>query len=71
MAKVFLIVVVLVGLAVLGLSVQVIFKKSHKFPDFHIGRNKNMKKLGIGCATSFDKQEQATAWEEESARKKK
>jgi hypothetical protein len=55
---------VLVGLAVFGLAIQVIFKKDHKFPDTHVGHNKNMKKLGITCATSMDKIEQSKARKE-------
>lgn len=59
--KLVLVVAGLVGLAVFGLALQIIFKKSHKFPEMHIGRNPEMKKKGISCATSFDKEEQAKA----------
>jgi hypothetical protein len=59
--KIILLVVGLVGLAVFGLAIQVIFKKSHKFPDMHIGQNQHMKRLGVGCATGFDKEEQQKA----------
>ena len=49
---------VLIGLGLLGLAVQVIFKKDHKFPNTHIGGNKNMLSRGITCAQSWDKIEQ-------------
>lgn len=53
-----LIVVVLLGLAFLGLAIQIIFSKRKKFPNMHIGGNKNMLERGITCATSWDKMEQ-------------
>jgi hypothetical protein len=59
-----LVVIGLIALAVLGLAVQIIFKKDHSFPDTHVGHNKNMKKLGITCATSMDKIEQSKARKE-------
>jgi hypothetical protein len=59
-----LVVIGLLAIAVLGLAVQVIFKKDHRFPDTHVGHNKNMKKLGITCATSMDKIEQSKAKKE-------
>lgn len=53
-----LIVIALIGIGVLGLAVQIIFKKDHKFPEINVGGNKNMKKRGITCAQSWDKMEQ-------------
>lgn len=53
-----LIVIGLVSLAVLGLAIQILFSKRKKFPETHIGKNPNMKGLGITCATTFDKIEQ-------------
>ncbi|HKM94140.1 MAG TPA: hypothetical protein VJY41_10845 [Prolixibacteraceae bacterium] len=53
-----LIVVGLVGLAFFGLAIQIIFRKTHKFPNMHIGGNKNMLERGITCAQSWDKNEQ-------------
>ena len=44
----FLLVVILVGIAVAGLSIGVIVKG--KFPDTHVEHNEEMKKLGITCA---------------------
>ncbi|MGM0650638.1 MAG: hypothetical protein ACQES1_09060 [Bacteroidota bacterium] len=43
---------VLVGLSVLGLGIQIFFSKKKKFPSNHIGANKNMRDLGIRCASA-------------------
>lgn len=53
-----IVVVVLMGLVFLGLAIQVIFKKSHEFPNTHIGGNEHLKKRGVTCATTWDKMEQ-------------
>ncbi len=54
--KVFLLAIVIVAIAVVGLAISIIVKKNGKFPELHIGRNKELKKRGISCATSQDKQ---------------
>jgi hypothetical protein len=56
-----LVVVVLLVLAFLGLAIKVIFSRSKKFPNIHIGSNKDMKSRGITCAQSWDKIEQRNA----------
>ena len=53
MFQVFLIVAVLVAIAVAGLSIGILIKG--KFPDTHVGRNADMKKLGITCAKNDSK----------------
>lgn len=53
-----LIAAVLLGIAFLGLAIQIIFKKSHKFPNMHVGSNKNFSQQGITCAQTWDKMEQ-------------
>lgn len=47
---------VIVLLAVLLLGIRVFFTKRGKFPNIHIGQNKSMRKKGIGCVTSQDKE---------------
>jgi hypothetical protein len=42
--------IALLGLCVAGLAITILVKKNGKFPDTEIGRNKNMRKLGIRCA---------------------
>lgn len=56
-----LVVVVLLALAFLGLGIQAFFSKKKKFPNTHIGGNKNMLERGVTCATSWDKIEQRNA----------
>ncbi len=33
----------------IGLAFNILFRKNGKFPAYEIGRNKDMKKLGITC----------------------
>lgn len=49
---------ILIGIGLLGMAVQILFSKKHKFPNTHIGGNPNMIKHGITCAQSWDKIEQ-------------
>lgn len=56
-----LVVVGLLAIAFLGLAIQVIFKSDHKFPNMHIGSNKNLSTRGITCAQSWHKIEQKNA----------
>lgn len=44
----------IVALAFILLGIKVIFVKGGKFPNTHIGANKEMKKRGISCALSTD-----------------
>jgi len=53
--KVFLITVILVGLCLLGLCINIIFKKDGKFPDGEISHNKELKKRGIMCAQAEER----------------
>ena len=41
---------VLMALCMAGLAIRILLKKDGRFPETHVGRNKNMKKLGITCA---------------------
>ena len=51
--------VILMGIVVVGLAIQILFKRGGKFPNTHIGANKYMKARGVTCAQTFDKMEQA------------
>ena len=53
-----LLAVILVVLAVLGLSLRILVKEGGKFPDIHIGRNKYLAGRGIHCARTQDRMEQ-------------
>ena len=45
---------VLIGLALVGLGISMLFKKGGKFPETHIGKSKAMKERGITCANTTD-----------------
>ncbi len=53
--KVILLSIVLVGIVFVLMSISMLIKKNGKFPNMHIGSNKEMQKRGISCATSQDK----------------
>ena len=50
-----LIVIGLIAVAMLLLSVGVIFRKDHRFRSQHIHENERMRKDGIHCALAEDK----------------
>jgi len=57
--KVILLTVVIVAIALLGLAVQILFKKGGKFPNTHVGGNKYLKSKGVTCIQTYDKIEQS------------
>ncbi len=57
--KLLLITVVLVAIVFVLMAISIIIKKNGKFPNLHIGSNKDMQKRGISCATTQDRQAQA------------
>lgn len=61
MWKVFLIVVLMLLAGVALLSVSIWAKKDGKFPNIHVGKNPAMRKHGIGCVESQDRQAQKTS----------
>lgn len=58
MWKTFLTVTLLLLAAVALLSVNILIKKNGRFPNIHVGSNPAMRKRGIGCVESQDKQAQ-------------
>ncbi|MDR0981847.1 MAG: hypothetical protein LBM07_01210 [Culturomica sp.] len=50
----FTIVLFFIGLSLVLLGVGILIKKGGKFPETHIGKNKEMKKRGIHCVQSGD-----------------
>ena len=58
MWKTFLTVVILLLAAVALLSANILLKKNGKFPNIHVGSNPAMRKRGIGCVESQDRQAQ-------------
>ena len=58
---------VIVGIALIGLCFNLIFRKK-PFPETHVGHNKEMKKRGIMCVKAMDALEQKNAWEKENGK---
>lgn len=56
---IFLVALVLIAIAFVGLAISILIKKKGKFPNIHIGSNKNLRDKGITCAQTYDKTEQA------------
>ncbi|MCK4631521.1 MAG: hypothetical protein KAT40_08760 [Bacteroidales bacterium] len=48
--KLFLITGVVIAVSFLAMGISIFVKKNGKFPSFEIGKNKEMRKLGITCA---------------------
>lgn len=55
--KMLLVVIALIAIAFAGLGITMLIKKGGKFPELHIGKNKNMRDKGITCANSTEKRE--------------
>lgn len=49
-----LVVIILVGLAMLGLSIRVILRKNGRFSSQHISQNKRMREKDIHCVNTQD-----------------
>lgn len=54
---IFILVVILLGLALVGLGITMLVKKNGKFPQTHIGKSQTMKDRGIHCANTTDRLE--------------
>lgn len=52
--KLLIISAILVGLAMAGLAITILFKPKGQFPDTHVGHNREMRKRGISCAQNTD-----------------
>ena len=58
MTETLLLSVLIIAIAVGLLSVKVIFKKNGRFPNTHVSGSKAMRKRGIGCVQSQDREAQ-------------
>lgn len=47
--KVFLAAILLIGICVIGMCFNIIFRKNGHFPKTEVHENENMRKLGIKC----------------------
>ena len=57
MLIVIILAIILLGVALVGLGINMIIKKNGKFPEIHFGKNKAMKERGIHCANTTDRLE--------------
>jgi hypothetical protein len=53
---VFVVALALVGLGVLGMCFNIIFRKDGKFPEYEVGSNKEMRKRGIKCVNEEERE---------------
>ncbi|WP_462317811.1 hypothetical protein [Marinilabilia sp.] len=53
--KLLLITIVLMAAITALFAIRILFQKNGKFPNTHIGGNRNMAKRGIYCASTQDK----------------
>ncbi len=58
MLKVFLLTLVIVGIAMLLLGVKIYFSKNGKFPNTHVSGNKYLREHKIYCVQTQDRMEQ-------------
>jgi len=52
--KLLVISLVFIIVAFAGLGISILIRSHGRFPETHVGRNKNMRKLGISCAQNTD-----------------
>jgi hypothetical protein len=52
--KLLIISILFLGIAFSGLAIRILLKSGGRFPETHIGKNKEMRKLGISCAQKTD-----------------
>lgn len=62
MIQTFFVSAILLIIGILILGFRIFFIKDGKFPNIHIGGNKGLKKQGISCATTQDRQAQKKAY---------
>ena len=55
MFKTLLFTLLIIAISIALLSITVIIKKNGKFPNTHVGGNKHMRKRGIKCVQSQDR----------------
>ena len=56
MFKTLLFTLLIIAISFALLAITIIIKKKGRFPNLHIGGNKEMRKRGIKCAQSQDKE---------------
>lgn len=57
MFKTILIAIAFLGVAILLFGIKIFFTKNGKFPNGHVSGNKEMRKRGVTCVQSQDREE--------------
>ena len=55
MIKVFLLTLLIVAVCMVLMAVTILIKKNGRFPNTHVGSNKEMRRRGIKCVEAQDK----------------
>ena len=55
MFKTLLLTTIIIAISIALLSITIILKKNGRFPNIHVGGNKEMRKRGIKCVQSQDR----------------
>jgi ribosomal protein L36 len=63
---IYLFAICLIGIAFLGLGLNIFFRKGASFPETEIGKNKVMRRMGITCV----KCDERVKWKQEQTAKK-
>ena len=53
--KLIIISIIVLGIGILGMNFNVIFRKNGRFPETEIEKNKEMRKRGIICASEMER----------------
>lgn len=48
--------IIILGIGVIGMCFNIIFRKNGKFPETEISHNENMRKMGIKCMREQDEE---------------
>ena len=59
MIETLIITVLIVAICLALLAIKIIFKKNGRFPNTHVSGSKAMRKRGIGCVQSQDREARA------------
>jgi hypothetical protein len=52
--KLLILSLIFIAIAALGFGIRMLIKSDSRFPDTHVGHNKEMRKRGISCAQNND-----------------
>ncbi len=55
MKEVFLLTTLILAICIVLLAITIIIKKNGRFPNIHVGGNKEMRRRGIKCVEAQDK----------------